>query len=147
MTIEHKHMLVRARIEFPPVDPDIAKLALIDLVSQIGMKLLGGYGQNNWQNPQAVYCSDPANRGLTAFALIETSHISMHVWDQESPALLELDVYTCAALDEGKVLSWMEQFGLLEHTFWVLDRKEELRLLSSEYRFMPCTPLSLNSSA
>ena len=32
------------------------------------------------------------NKGLTAFAIIETSHIAMHIWD-EPVALLQLDVY------------------------------------------------------
>ena len=38
----------------------------------------------------------PGNRGVTAFAIIETSHIAMHIWDEPNPALVQLDVYTCA---------------------------------------------------
>ena len=29
----------------------------------------------------------PGNRGITAVAIIETSHITMHIWDEPNPAL------------------------------------------------------------
>jgi len=38
----------------------------------------------------------PGNQGLTSVTIIETSHIAVHVWDEVSPALMQMDVYSCA---------------------------------------------------
>jgi S-adenosylmethionine/arginine decarboxylase-like enzyme len=41
--------------------------------------------------PIAKYLDVPGNRGLTVAAIIETSHIVMHCWDECSPGLMQLD--------------------------------------------------------
>ena len=33
---------------------------------------------------------------MTSVAIIETSHIALHIWDEVNPGLLQLDVYSCA---------------------------------------------------
>jgi S-adenosylmethionine/arginine decarboxylase-like enzyme len=45
-----------------------------DFVESIGMKILMG--------PFAKYLDIPGNRGLTVAAIIETSHIVLHSWDE-----------------------------------------------------------------
>jgi S-adenosylmethionine/arginine decarboxylase-like enzyme len=68
---------------------------LKQLVDKIGMNILMG--------PYAVYSDMEGNQGLTAVTIIETSHIALHVWDEAEPALMQLDVYTCSALDINDV--------------------------------------------
>jgi S-adenosylmethionine/arginine decarboxylase-like enzyme len=56
------------------------------------------------QGPFASYIDKPGNRGITAVVMIETSHIAFHIWDEEDPALLQFDLYTCGPLNLSDVL-------------------------------------------
>jgi S-adenosylmethionine/arginine decarboxylase-like enzyme len=49
--------------------------------------------------PYVKYHNVPGNRGITGAAIIETSHIVMHVWDEPHPALMQFDVYSCGEFD------------------------------------------------
>jgi S-adenosylmethionine/arginine decarboxylase-like enzyme len=53
--------------------------------------------------PYVAYCDKPGNRGITGIAVIETSHIAIHVWDEPVPALVQFDVYSCAEFDPYKI--------------------------------------------
>jgi S-adenosylmethionine/arginine decarboxylase-like enzyme len=53
------------------------------LIAAQGMKILSG--------PHVAYVENPGNRGLTGVAIIETSHVAVHIWDEVSPALVQLD--------------------------------------------------------
>lgn len=119
MAAEHKHLIIRAEVEKPPVDPIWATKWLTHLVQKIGMKILMG--------PYATYCPVPGNAGLTAAAIIETSHIVMHVWDENSPAELQLDVYTCSTLNPKDIFDELEQFGLVKLEYKYLDRENGLK--------------------
>ena len=85
----HKHLLIRAEVKNPPKEND--DLLLVNwmryLIQDIGMKLLFG--------PVTRYVDVEGNEGLTAIAMIETSHIAMHIWEKEDPPLVQLDVFTC----------------------------------------------------
>ena len=56
-----------------------------------------------FMGPYVKYCSMPGNRGITAVAIIETSHIAMHIWDEVNPALMQFDVYSCGEFDVEKI--------------------------------------------
>ena len=84
----HKHLIVRADINNPPKDVDYLKNWMEDFIKFINMKVMLG--------PHVAYCDKPGNRGITAIAVIETSHIAMHVWDEPTPALMQLDIYSCS---------------------------------------------------
>ena len=43
--------------------------------------------------PYVKYCNMAGNRGITAVAIIETSHRYAY-WDEPKPALLQMDVYS-----------------------------------------------------
>ena len=130
MAVQHKHLIVRSEITRPIVDIAVIKSLMESLVKDIGMKLLKGYeqeGKGTFLNPIATYCPIEGNRGLTACALIETSHIVLHIWDEENPSLLELDVYTCANLNIEQVELWVERnFKPKKLTYWLLDRKDDI---------------------
>ena len=87
MTVEHKHLIVRAEVRKPPTNQKWAHTWLTELVSKIGMQVC--------QGPITTYLDTPGNRGLTGLVIIETSHIALHCWDETDPGMLQLDVYTC----------------------------------------------------
>jgi S-adenosylmethionine/arginine decarboxylase-like enzyme len=91
------------------------------LVDRIGMKILMG--------PYSIYSNMEGNQGLTAVTIIETSHIAMHVWDEVSPALMQLDVYTCSTLNIDDVFEVLEQFEPTKIEYKYIDREYELILL------------------
>lgn len=119
--LEHKHLIVRAELKEPPYNAIDIKIWMKHLVDKIGMKVLMG--------PYAVYSDMEGNQGLTAVTIIETSHIALHVWDEATPALMQLDVYTCSALDIKDVFSAIEQFEPSKIEYKYIDREHELTLL------------------
>lgn len=120
--LQHKHILIRAEVEDPPKDEDQAILWLKNLVKDINMKILIG--------PIAKYLDVPGNRGLTVAAIIETSHIVMHCWDECSPGLIQLDVYTCGSFDPKTVLDAIEQFKVVKIDYKYLDRESGFQELT-----------------
>jgi S-adenosylmethionine/arginine decarboxylase-like enzyme len=119
--LEHKHLIVRAELNNPPQCAEAIQDWMKTLVDKIGMKILMG--------PYAVYSDMVGNRGLTAVTIIETSHIAMHVWDEVSPALMQLDVYTCSALNTADVFAALEDFDPRHVEFTYIDREHNLTLL------------------
>jgi S-adenosylmethionine/arginine decarboxylase-like enzyme len=94
---------------------------LKDLVSSINMKIIKG--------PFASYVDVVGNRGLTAMVMIETSHIAFHIWDEQSPALLQFDLYTCGYLDTQPVLNTIEKsFEVASLEYQLFDRKDGFKL-------------------
>lgn len=82
MILEHRHLIVRSKILNPITDPTKAKDFLKRIIEGIGMKLAVGLEAN----PIAYYCNLDNNQGLTAAAILETSHCAMHIWDEDEPA-------------------------------------------------------------
>ena len=119
--LEHKHLIVRAELKSPPYNAIDIKIWMKHLVDKIGMNILMG--------PYAVYSDMEGNKGLTAVTIIETSHIALHVWDEATPALMQLDVYTCSALDINDVFAAIEQFEPTKIEYKYIDREHELTLL------------------
>ena len=115
--IQHKHLIINARIERPIRYQYEAKRFLSDLVDQIGMKRI--------IDPVAKYVTAKGNRGMTAAVLIETSHIAFHIWDEKEPAELKFDLYTCGSLEDSTVRAILDdQFGFIQCDWTLLDRAE-----------------------
>jgi len=91
----HKHLIIRAEVNNPPRDVEYLTTWLKDFISFINMKIMLG--------PYVAYCDKPGNRGITGVAVIETSHIAIHVWDEPVPALVQFDVYSCAEFDPYQI--------------------------------------------
>lgn len=121
--LEHKHLIVRAELNNPPTCAVEIQEWMKMLVDKIGMKILMG--------PYAVYSDMVGNRGLTAVTIIETSHIAMHVWDEDCPALMQLDVYTCSTLNIEDVFEAIDQFVPIHAEYKYIDRENELTLLEN----------------
>lgn len=118
MTVFHKHLIIRAEVSNPPREEELAKSWMVALIDKIGMKLALG--------PFAKYINIPGNRGITCMAIIETSHLAMHVWDEGDPGLVQLDVYTCGALDPYDVVLALRQFHPIRIEMKYLDREKQL---------------------
>lgn len=121
MPLVHKHLIIRAEVNHPPKNEELVKFWMSNLISNIGMKVLMG--------PYAKYLDKEGNRGITTVAIIETSHIAMHVWDEQEPALVQLDVYTCGPLDPQLVVNQLEQFDIVKAEMKYLDRETHLQEL------------------
>lgn len=115
----HKHLIVRAEVLLPPTDETEVTDQVKSLIESIEMKVLMG--------PFAKYVTVEGNRGLTVATIIETSHVVMHTWDEQSPALIQLDVYTCGDLDTHKVFDWLQQYQPTKIMHKYLDREFDLR--------------------
>jgi S-adenosylmethionine/arginine decarboxylase-like enzyme len=124
MSVNHLQQIIIGQVTKPPTDVDVVKQFMCDLVESIGMKRL--------IEPQAVYVEAVGNRGMTSCVLIETSHIAWHVWDEQTPGLLQFDLYTCGDLVPNQVLNIVKDFfGLTNYSVKVFDRAKELTEISN----------------
>ena len=122
MSLEHKHILINARVNNSLKSTEDAVSFLKDLVERVGMKILMG--------PHATYVDAPGNRGVTAIVGIETSHIAFHVWDEVTPARLQFDLYTCGSLDKEVVIEAVkERFEVVSADYRIYDREHGFILL------------------
>jgi|TARA_B100000959_G_C14943823_1_gene609014 S-adenosylmethionine/arginine decarboxylase-like enzyme len=116
----HKHLIIRAEVSNPPNDVTVLTQWLKDFIISINMRIMMG--------PYVAYCNEPGNRGITGIAVIETSHIAMHVWDEPSPALMQLDVYSCADFDPYKIAEKIKQdFNVVKIDYKFLNRETGLK--------------------
>jgi len=118
--IKHHHFVGRFEVTNPPLLADKSKLErwMADLIKAQGMNILSG--------PHVAHVDTPGNRGLTGVAIIETSHVAIHVWDECSPALIQLDFYTCGTLDKDAILRAVKPWGVVKAKFLVLDRETDV---------------------
>jgi len=115
---KHKHLIIRAEVKHPIMSEWELRKWLKNLVKIIDMKIVGG--------PYTAYVTKEGNRGITGVVMIETSHISIHIWDEERPSLVQCDIYSCAEFSVPEVLL---EFTMMEPTkidYMVLDRAEEI---------------------
>ena len=121
MTQQHKHLIVRVNIGWGPQEEDLNKISdwIRSLIKKIDMKLLAG--------PYTTYVGEKGNKGMTSVAIIETSHIALHIWDEVSPGLMQLDVYSCADFNPPDVFDKVnELFQTIKMEYKFLDREKEL---------------------
>lgn len=114
----HKHLIVRAEIKKPMVDEQQSVEWVQQIIDAIGMRVMMG--------PYAKYLDVQGNRGLTVAAIIETSHVCVHMWDETDPAILQLDIYTCGPLDTAVVFKNLQQFEPVKIEYKYLDREHAL---------------------
>ena len=110
----HKHLIIRAEVNHPITSEKELRKWLRNLVKKIDMKIIKG--------PYAAYVSKEGNRGLTGIVMIETSHISIHIWDEELPALVQCDVYSCAEFSSNEVLAEFVSMDVVKIDHILIDR-------------------------
>ena len=116
----HKHLIVRAEAKNPPMDETVLTEWFKKFIEEIGMKVMMG--------PYVKYSHMIGNRGITGAAIIETSHIVMHVWDEPDPALLQFDVYSCGEFDPETICNKIKKdFNTTKIEYKFLDREHDLQ--------------------
>jgi S-adenosylmethionine/arginine decarboxylase-like enzyme len=119
MQLEHWHWICTAKLINPPANIRDINARIKKLVRAIDMKILDG--------PHTVYCDTVGNKGYTSVAVIETSHIAMHIWNEQSPAIVQLDVYSCQKFSKQQVLEWLAEFNPIQIEMFYLDRKDTIK--------------------
>jgi S-adenosylmethionine/arginine decarboxylase-like enzyme len=116
----HKHLIIRAEVNNPPKDVDKLTEWLKDFIASINMKVMLG--------PYVAYCNNEGNRGITGVAVIETSHIAIHVWDEPVPALMQLDIYSCAEFNPYLIADKLKKdFDVVKMDYKFLNRETGLK--------------------
>lgn len=113
----HKHVLINANLAHPIHDPEVLNDWLVRVVEKIGM--------NVFIPPQSRYCDTPGNEGITGFVVIDTSHLSIHVWDHPEPHA-KADLYSCKDFSVELFIEMFKDFGLLGYEYLVVDRSNHL---------------------
>ena len=119
----HKHLIIRAEVNRPLVTERSVKQWLRNLVKKIDMNIIKG--------PYAAYVSKEGNCGMTGIVMIETSHIAIHIWDENLPALVQCDVYSCAEFSSNEVLAEFVSMEPTKIEYMLLDRAEEIKPIFS----------------
>ena len=115
--MKHKHLVVRAEVKKPIVNKSKARKFVRSLIKKISMKELYG--------PVASYCKMKGNRGITAFAIIETSHIALHIWDENNPSLVQFGVYSCSDFTPQTIFEHLKVMDPVHIDYKFLDRESE----------------------
>ena len=116
----HKHLIIRAEANKVPTDEEQLTEWLREFIDSINMKILMG--------PYVKYCKMEGNRGITGIAVIETSHIAIHVWDEPNPALMQIDVYSCAEFDVDEIAEKIKSdFDVIKLDYKYLNRETGLK--------------------
>lgn len=112
----HNQLLINGFSDTPPTDEAFIKQWMENLVHEIDMKII--------QGPYTAYVTKEGNRGLTAIVMIETSHIALHVWDEENPGMIQFDLYTCSTLPVQDVIDNLKlNLGLKDYSYMVIERE------------------------
>ena len=118
----HKHLILRAEANKVPTNEDVLTVWLKDFIESINMKILMG--------PYVKYCTMEGNRGITGIAVIETSHIAIHVWDEPVPALMQIAIYSCAEFDPYKIAEKIKSdFDVVKLDYKYLNRETGLKAI------------------
>ena len=112
----HQHLLVKATVYLAPKVAEELNDWLRNLVSAIGMKVC--------IEPRSIYVNADGNQGLTGQVGIETSHIAIHIWDEQIPSVVQMDVYSCHSFEEAVVKEALNQWNIATYDSMMIDRAE-----------------------
>ena len=119
--LKHKHLLIRAEVQNPPKNEEETISWMRKLIKTIDMNILAG--------PYSSQVSKKGNKGLSGVAIIDTSHISIHTWDEQNPALIQLDVYSCKEFKKADVIDCLEEFKPITVEYKYFDRETNFKEL------------------
>ena len=113
----HLHILVKGYMNIPPKKEEVLNAFFKSLVERVRMKVVAG--------PTSVYVSEEGNEGITGTVTLATSHGSIHVWDKESPAMFQFDLYSCSDFQSEEILNELNNWFDIHNTYWVMiDRNK-----------------------
>ena len=119
----HKHLLVRAEVNSPPLFKDRERLdnEIKNLIKNIDMNILSG-PHTEWSNVEG-------NEGYSSVAIIDTSSITFHSWLE--PSVIQLDVYSCKEFKIKTIFTWLAQFDIEKVDYKYLDRDKGFKTLDN----------------
>lgn len=126
--LAHKHLIIRAEVEKPIVETDVAIDWMNRLIDNIGMQITKHGG------PYADYVEKEGNCGIAAVAIIETSHVGLHLWDQEDPPLAQIDVYSCSEFEVRDIVPFVNEMVPTKIWYKFLDRENCLQEIDNSFR-------------
>ena len=136
----HQHLLLRAFVHNPPKLEDDLNIWLTQLVADIQMKVVCA--------AKSKYVDAVGNKGLTGSINIETTHIAIHIWDEQVPARIEMDVYSCSCFDPNTVFAKLNEWGLHSVHYWLVDRNhDQFGLVKTDTILFEGEPCPLLSSS
>ena len=120
--LNHKHLILKG------VMTDILTINEVEdvinnLVDKLGMK----YVKTMPVNPMVAYEPDE-NCGVTGVGIITTSHIIIHTWNDTK--YFQADIYSCKDFDAYQVISLLKSHKLENKDCKLLDRNNELKIIS-----------------
>jgi S-adenosylmethionine/arginine decarboxylase-like enzyme len=121
--LRHKHVIVRAEVENPPLDVQTTTEWFRVLIEKLGMEIMMG--------PFVEYHEQEGNRGLTGVSVITTSHIALHCWDEPTPAVIQFDIYSCSDIHLPIVWEALSVYKPIKIEYKFIDRETDLRDISS----------------
>jgi S-adenosylmethionine/arginine decarboxylase-like enzyme len=117
----HLHLLVKGHITNPPKEVEVINKWFIELVEKVRMIVVAG--------PTSVYVSEEGNEGLTGTVTLATSHSSIHIWDNDEPPMFQFDLYSCSCFNPEEVLEHLNQFGLIDYEYMLIDRNRGFKVI------------------
>tara|TARA_R100000458_G_C8075450_1_gene112422 strand:+ start:66 stop:485 length:420 start_codon:yes stop_codon:yes gene_type:complete len=125
--LQHKHLLLKGTIKNVPNKSDSFQMKLwikrFIISNQMRMQ----------EEPIVSYVHDKGNRGMTACCLLKTSHMAFHIWDEQNPALIQFDFYTCGKLNIGEVIKKLNiKFHFITLEYMVLNRESGIKTMVKE---------------
>jgi S-adenosylmethionine/arginine decarboxylase-like enzyme len=121
----HLHLLVKGHISSPPTEVSIINEWFTRLVERVSMKVVAG--------PTSVYVSEEGNEGLTGTVTLATSYSSIHIWDNDKPPMFQFDLYSCSCFNPEEVLEHLNQFGLIDYEYMLIDRNQGFKLIEHKF--------------
>ena len=120
----HKHLLVRAEVNSPPLfrDRETLNNEIKNLIKNIDMNILSG--------PHTAWSNVEGNEGYSSVAIIDTSSITFHSWLE--PSLIQLDVYSCKEFKIKTIFNWLAQFDLEKVDYKYIDRDQGFKTLAND---------------
>jgi S-adenosylmethionine/arginine decarboxylase-like enzyme len=112
----HQHLLMKVWLNKPPQKVGVLNEWFKILVHKVGMEVVAG--------PTSVYVDHPGNEGLTGTVTLATSHASIHIWDQEDPAMAQFDIYSCKSFSLATVIEQFEEWEIVKCEWVMIDRNE-----------------------
>ena len=125
--LQHKHLLLKGTIKNVPNKSDSfqMKLWIKRFIISNQMKMQ--------EEPIVSYVHDKGNRGMTACCLLKTSHMAFHIWDEQNPALIQFDFYTCGKLNVAEIIKKLSiKFHFITLEYMVLNRESGIKTMVKE---------------
>lgn len=117
----HLHLIVKCYVKNPPRSEDVLNDWFRRLVEKVRMVVVAG--------PTSVYVNEPGNEGLTGTVTLATSHSSIHIWDKESPSLVQFDIYSCSDFTPEEVIEHINEFQIESGEYIFIDRNNKIEVI------------------